>query len=286
MFFVCGLILIAGFLFTTYSFLETYWLKVTPIDIVDEDIPPVFVNKKIVFVSDIHHGIYFSAVRIAGLVEKINQLAPDIIILGGDYADGGKGYIVSVFSELAKLKPKIAVAGVLGNHDYLVDSGLVKQEMQKAGIKILDNQAQWISVDAQGINPALCDGALNTVTRCGIKIGGVADFTQALADLGSTIDDASKKDFVILVAHNPDYTEEIKTDKIDLIFSGHTHGGQITFFGQRGILSSRYGQKFLPTMVDIPSGKLIISKGIGTVELPFRFFARPEIIVVTLKNSF
>ncbi len=257
------------FLLLAYSLMEPYWLEVKSIDIIDQDIPKSFDGKKIVFVSDIHHGPYFSIERVNELVEKINGVNPDIIILGGDYVRQDSRYIAPVFEELKNLNATIGKFGVLGNHDHWEGAELTRQGMKNAGIKILDNNAEWISINGEKI-----------------KVGGVGDLWTDLQDMNPTINDTKEEDFVILVSHNPDYAEEIKTDKIDLVLSGHTHGGQVTLFGLWApSIPSRYGQKYRTGIVDTKFTKVVISNGVGMVGLPVRFFARPEIIIIILKSE-
>jgi len=256
----------AGVLFLFYSFFESYWLQIKKIDFADQDIPASFNNKKIVFISDIHQNYFFPRSKLRHVVEQANKMGPDIVILGGDYADSNRKYIINCFQELSKLNAKIAKFGVLGNHDYNIDPQLVRQEMAKAGFQVLDNQAQWLVINNEKI-----------------KISGVEDLIKAQPDLRPTIQNSRKDDFVILISHNPDLSENLNTDTIDLVLSGHTHGGQITFFGLWApVTSSDYGQKYTSGLVDAPQAKTIVSRGVGTALLPLRFFSRPEIIMVNL----
>jgi len=209
-----AVLLILAILLTAYVFLEPYWLRVHKIDMVNSDIPPAFDGKRIVFVADIHHGPYFSIERVNRLVKKINRLRPHIILLGGDYVHRDAGYIQPCFAELEKLEPRIGTFGVLGNHDHWEGAALTRQGMREAGIVLLDNRAELISIGDQRI-----------------KVGGVGDLWEDTQDLAPTLAETQEDDFVILLSHNPDYVEEITMNGIDLVLSGHTHGGQITLFG-------------------------------------------------------
>lgn len=263
-------LIILVILFVIYSFIEPYWLQVEHINIIDRDIPKSFEGKKIVFISDIHHGGYFSIKRVARLVEKVNRLRPDIIILGGDYVYRDKKYIIPCFEELKKLKAAIGKFGVMGNHDHWQNVELTKQGMKNAGIVILDNQAEWTEINGHRI-----------------KIGGVGDLWEDSQDINPTIENTKEEDFVILVSHNPDYVEELVTHNIDLVLSGHTHGGQVTIFGLWApLIPSRYGQKYRTGILDTEFTKVIITNGVGTIAPPVRFFARPEINVIVLRSEY
>jgi predicted MPP superfamily phosphohydrolase len=76
------------------------------------------------------------------------------------------------------------------------------------------------------------------------------------------------------------------TDKIDLVLAGHTHGGQVTFFGLWApFTSSKFGQKYRTGIVETGRTRVIISNGIGTITPPVRFFARPQIIIIDLLDA-
>ena len=250
-------------------FIEPYFLEDKVINITSNDVPQEFNNLRIVFISDIHHGPFFNIERVKKLVEKINIKNPDIIMLGGDYVHRSPKYIKPCFNELRNLKASLGVFGVLGNHDHWEDAELTKISMRQVGIHQLDNTAFWVYKNGQKI-----------------KIGGVGDYFEDIQDINPTIKDANVNDFVILLTHNPDYVENIKTKKIDLVLGGHTHGGQVTLFGLWApVVPSRYGQKYRTGIINNENTKVIVSNGIGTITPPVRFFARPQIITVVLKCS-
>ena len=266
---IAGLLFISGFLFLSYCFFESRWIKVTEIEIKSADIPESFNGSKIVFITDIHLGPYLSAERLSGIVDQINGIKPDIILLGGDYVHYRSQYIEPVFRELGKLRSVYGTYGVLGNHDHYSDAVLTRKMMEKYGVNSVDNQSVWIKKGNDSI-----------------KIGGVGDFWRDVQTPQNTLKDLKKSDFAIMLSHQPDYIEKIDTDLIDLTLSGHTHGGQITLFGWWApILPSNYGQKYRYGLIDSRKIKSYISSGIGTVAVPFRFFCRPEIVVIHLKKE-
>ena len=119
-----------------------------------------------------------------------------------------------------------------------------------------------------------------------IKVGAVGDYFEDDVDITPTVADVQKTDFVILLSHNPDYAEGLGTDKVDLMLSGHTHGGQVTLFGLWApLVPSEHGQKYRTGTMDLGKMKIIVSNGIGTITPPIRFFARPQIVTVILKRE-
>ena len=275
------IILLSGIVLLTYASLETRWVKITNVTIESQDIPESFDGKRIVFVSDIHHGTSLSRQRVKKLVQRINGLQPDIIILGGDYSSENEKYIVPVFDELRNLKSKYGVFGVMGNHDYFVNGALTIKMIERNKINECDNKSYWVKINSDSI-----------------KIGGVDDPSGASQLLDSTISDVHKKDFCILISHRPEYIKHLNTDLIDLTLSGHTHGGQVTFFGLwapilptdnglwAGLSLESETQKYRYGLIHPnPYMQSYITSGIGTRFPHFRFFCRPEIAVLELKRK-
>lgn len=252
-----------------YSFIEPFWIEQKHYIITDPDIPVSFDNTRIVFLTDIHHGRFFSRSRVRNVVKLANKLDPHLALLGGDYVEGSPYYIKGCFEELGKLSALYGVYAVLGNHDHWQGAKETREAMAAQGIHSIDNNAFWIQKNNQRI-----------------RIGGVGDHCEDVQKPEITTDKTQSDDFVLLVSHSPDYAMDLKSDKVDLILSGHTHGGQVTLFGLYAPkVPSRYGQKFRTGKEIVNSIPVLISNGIGTVQLPIRFFARPQILIIQLKAS-
>ncbi len=255
--------------FGACAFIEPYWLEDITYRVASRDVPKKFDNAKIIFISDIHHGPYFNLSRVRSLVRRVNLQNPDIILLGGDYVHRDPKYIIPCFNELKELKAPLGVFGVLGNHDHWEGTELTEARMAKAGIVQTDNKSFWVAEAGEKI-----------------KIGGVGDFYEDSQNLNPTIEDVGKDDFVVLLSHNPDYVEAMRSDKVDLVLSGHTHAGQATLFGLWApMVPSKYGPKYRSGMISRGDLKLIVSNGIGTITPPVRLFARPQIVTVILKRK-
>lgn len=247
-----------------YVFLEPYWLVETDYDIYDANLPSEFEGYEIVFVSDIHHGPFFSYERVVELRDRINSLEADLILLGGDYVHRGPAYVAPVFEALAGLMADDGVFGVLGNHDHWDGEQATRDGFVKAGIIDIENKRIVIEKG-------------NSI----IHVSGVGDF-----DMGTQEYTRDENVYSILVSHNPDYAPELTDNKPSLMLSGHTHGGQITFFGLWApILPSHYGNRFRYGEIDYNGFKMIVTSGVGTITPPVRFFARPEIVKITLHRG-
>jgi uncharacterized protein len=260
---------IVGITFLGYCYLESRWIKLKKIEIDSSDIPDSFNEKKLVFIADIHHGPFFSIDRVLKLVNRINLMQPDIVLMGGDYVHRDPKYIKPVFDVLGKLNTKAGIYAVLGNHDYLENAELTKKMMISNGINVCENKSYWVKIEKDSL-----------------KIGGIGDLWRGTQTIDSTIKDLKKTNFCVLISHNPDCLETIQTDIIDLALSGHTHGGQMTFFGiWAPLLPTRFGEKYRYGLKSIGKMKAYITSGVGTVTPPMRFFCRPEIVLITLRKE-
>jgi len=262
--FLSVLLLLSCLLF--YSMVEPHMVSIDNIRFSHPDIPAAFDGFKIAFISDIHAGKYYSRTRLEELVNRINGLTPDLVLLGGDFVQGDSEVIPWCFVALAGLKAEYGVMGVLGNHDNWAGAPLVKKAMRDNGITILDNTSLWLSRHGARI-----------------KLGGVGDLQTDYQDIKKTTQDIVKQDFCLLVSHNPDYADMLTNNKIDLMLSGHTHGGQLTFFGLYApILPTTSGQKYRSGLVRTEHTCVYITRGVGTITPPLRFFAPPEVSLIVL----
>ncbi len=101
-----------------YSYTETYRVEVKEYTFASPDVPAAFDGTSIVLLTDVHRSFYFSQKRVAGIVDQVNGLEPDLIVLGGDYVYGSEDYFASAFAELGRLEAPLGTFAVLGNHDY------------------------------------------------------------------------------------------------------------------------------------------------------------------------
>lgn len=232
------------------------------------DVPDEFCGTTIAFLTDIHHGKTFSAAKLKSLIEMTNNLHPDIILLGGDYVDHDAKKIVSFFREAKNLKAPLGVYGVLGNHDRWTDEKLSEKYMKKSGIIMLDNNAVWVE---RG--------------KARIRIGGVGDTITSTQDIKPMLEGTDENDLMILVTHNPAYVDELNKNKIDLMLCGHTHGGQISFKGKWApTVFKGVNMKYLTGVVQDGPTTVIVSNGIGTVGIPIRIWAAPQIWMIKLEK--
>ena len=259
-----------------YGFAETYRVETKEYVFTSPDLPVQFDGTRVVFIADIHRGPFYSQDRVRSLVQGVETLDPDLIVLGGDYVYLDPEYAASCFEELAQLEAPLGRFAVLGNHDYGDHSddsegpGPVVAALEHAGITLLRDGAEWVERDGARL-----------------RVAGVDDFKMGTPDLDATLRGAGQDDFVLLVSHNPDLAEQVPPGAVDLMLSGHTHGGQVTFFGLFAFfVPSQNGQKYRTGLVNVDGTTVIVSNGVGTSTIPpMRIFARPQVVVITLQHG-
>jgi len=220
---------------------------------------------KIAFISDTHK---MTAQELKEVVSELNKLAPDLLILGGDFPSAGEEPMRSM-EVLSKTVTTDGIYGVEGNHDKHIK---LFEAMEQYSIQPLSNNGVHI--------------------RESFYLAGVEDLWNRNPDIKKATEGALENDFVLLVAHNPDISMLQSTEKIDLILSGHTHGGQITLFGiwapyftlRKSI--TKYGQRFMSGWAESRDGvPVYVSKGTGYFSHIPRVFARPQVILITLLSD-
>ncbi|MCD4762099.1 metallophosphoesterase, partial [bacterium] len=161
------------------------------------------------------------------------------------------------------------IIGVAGNHDHMDSIDPITASMRKNNIAVINNSKKTIAKDGDIIS-----------------ILGVDDIWFVEPKTEKVLRNIKPENFTILVSHNPDFFIGNSFDKkIDLGLSGHTHGGQVTFFGLFApYVPIESSHKYRTGLFHEPEMDLIVSNGIGTVMLPIRFFAPPQIVLIELNN--
>jgi uncharacterized protein len=221
---------------------------------------------KILQISDLH--MKKKKVIYDDVISKINEIKPDLLFITGDSIEYDKDLDL-LDSYLSQIDSSIKKYAILGNREYRYKVSLekLKNVYEKNGIKLLINQTDKIQI-----------GDLN------FYIIGFDDFLfgNINEELLKTIDNS---DLNLIMVHCPEFFDTIKNEVSDknkvLVFSGHTHGGQITFFGAPLYLPKGSG-KYLKGKYQSGNKTLYVSKGIGNISIDFRFFAKEDIVLIEI----
>lgn len=258
-------------------FIEPNLILTTKRALFIKNLPENFKGKKIVHISDIHFGPLFGKRPAAKLVNKVNNLEADFIFITGDFLSVDEPEKIKVLvGELKNLKSKSGIFAVLGNHDYYGNAQFLKDSLVKEGMKFLVNENFALSYDS----------APKHITKDGDKLWvvGVDDPYHELDDLDKALIGVPSAAPRLLLAHSPEIIPEAVEKRIDMIFLGHTHGGQARLPGYREITSlSKHLKIYMSGFFKVKDTQFYVNRGIGRVMLPIRFFSPPEVAVFELK---
>jgi predicted MPP superfamily phosphohydrolase len=232
--------------------------------------PRALSNLKIAVLSDIHAGGSFIDERkLRQIVERTNQLQPDLIVICGDYISGGRSHHEmdpEKFAPFLKdFRAPLGVYSVLGNHDWWFDGERVRRALEANGIKVLENEVA--TVETRGTS---------------FWLVGLADLWTRPQRVETTIANVPAGVPLIAITHNPDIFPQLPQG-VSLLLAGHTHGGQVRLPLIGTIVSvSRFGERYVSGHIVENGRHLFVTTGIGTSIYPVRFGVPPEIVLLTI----
>jgi predicted MPP superfamily phosphohydrolase len=245
---------------------EPYMLTIEHQRIFLRRLPQAFEGFRIVQLSDIHHGPFSSTEQIERAVETANRLQPDIIALTGDYISRERQYAASCAEMLGRLKARYGVFAVLGNHDHWTDAALITDLFRAEGITVLINEGMRFELKGSAF-----------------WLAGVDDTMVGLEDLSLALAGAQRDEMKLLLAHNPIILRRAARASVDLVLSGHTHGGQVAIRSERGAKPRR---RLLKGLGRQGQTQIYVNRGLGTVVLPIRYGCPPEVSLLELRSSY
>lgn len=229
---------------------------------------------KIVQLSDIHIGKFYNITRFLRIIKIVNQLAPDFVLITGDLIDNAHtfNHYQYLSQALSKIEARYAKVSSLGNHEakYRDDIGTVLKMYQAGGFNCLVNRGFCIKTENLHMHIYGADCAMY----------GKRDV--------SFVSDRASDAFNLLLLHQPDVILDYIQKPLDLIVSGHTHNGQVNFWGFAPI-KPRLGRLYLSGMYHHRwKGKILqhyVNRGLGVTHFPLRFCSVPEITVFEISHS-
>ena len=232
-------------------------------DLAVRGLPPALDGLRIGMITDVHHSAVVPADDVTRAVKMVLDASPDIIVLGGDYISFfDKAYVAPVAELLTPLAnaPQGSFA-VLGNHD---DEKEMPAALAARGFTVLKDQRTSLTVRGERLDIA----GIRFWTRSPGEIAGV------LKGTGGT---------TLLLAHDPRRLVEASALDVQLVLSGHTHGGQVVLPAVGAIA----GRKFpvLAGSATRDNTTIFVSRGVGTVYVPIRLNCPPDIAILTLRTA-
>jgi len=231
------------------------------------DLDPSHDGLRVAQLSDLHVGTRTPPERIAAAIALANGLAPDLVVLTGDFLSRGRETVGLLPEQLRGLAaPTVAV---LGNHDHWVDPAGTSRALEGLGYAVLRNQHTRLQLR----------GAPLAVVGVDDLLTGHADPERALAGVprGSRL----------VLAHGPRTAERLRgAEEPLLVLSGHTHGGQIAIpILTRLLLSTVVREPYLRGRFHLGPVQLYVNRGIGNTAFRLRVNSDPEVTLVTLRRA-
>jgi len=251
--------------------IEPKLLEVNHHHITNQSIPSEFNNFNIVQFSDTHLGFHYSKRQFQTLIQKINDIKPDIIFFTGDLLDEPNKYkeVQPIISLLKDLEAPYGKFAIYGNHDHGgYGSDIYKSIMEQAGFTLLLNSHKQVRM--QNGNS--------------IYIMGIDDAMLGKPNIKMAVEGVPTDAYKILLSHAPDLANEASTYNIQMQLSGHSHGGQVKIPFAGALVKPPFAEYYHEGFytIGLRPLTLYVNRGIGTTRLPFRFLSRPELTIFTL----
>ncbi|MCL6457184.1 MAG: metallophosphoesterase [Gorillibacterium sp.] len=265
---------------TAFLYTQNNWLDLTRITVDSKRIPPAFDGYKIVHLSDLHGKGFGKGQH--RLLAKVKKEAPDLIAFTGDLIDSeNAGERVRSLELMKGLVTYAPVYLITGNHDHTVgDFDSLERDLTAVGVKVLRNESTLLSRGGNEILLAGIDDPLFTPYA--------ASSAKSVQDnLSLAIQATPPALFKILLAHRPELISVYADAPIDLILSGHAHGGQVRlpFIGGLVAPAQGFNPRYTAGAYQEANSVMVVSRGLGNSILPQRLFNRPEIVVITLHKE-
>lgn len=270
----CILIVLCIILIGVFVIWSNNSIQISEYTYISDQIPSGFDGYTIVQISDLHNHVF--VYHDSSLLKKIKSLSPNCIVLTGDILDNSthsNQKDALLFTEQVTQIAKTYF--VTGNHEDTMKKERRKafiQEMKADGVVYLSNESVHLRVE-------------NGDTMLLI---GIADNSLQSSKLENIMSEQDENDVQILLAHEPQFLNDYAETGVDIVFSGHAHGGQFRIpFTHQGLFAPDQGifPEYTEGAVIKENTTMYISRGLGNSAFPFRLFNRPEIVCVTLSSQ-
>ncbi len=229
---------------------------------------------KIAFISDIHYNNFMNYDRLSNMIQTINKNKPDIIIFGGDLFDDPDTYVVSdetkieLIDLLKSLEAEYGKFAVLGEEDHNKNIGNVEDLLFKADFELLNNESILI----------------NKNNSTSINLIGIDSLIDGNVDIEKAFENVNTDLFTIVVTHAPDLFDQLPFNDVDLVLSGHSHGGQISLPLIGAVTKVNGAMNYSLGNYYVNDTTLIVSNGLGTTHRDLRLFSEPECHMIRLEK--
>ncbi len=265
----------------TYGMLRHDSYEIDYKQIAIENLPPELRGTTITLLSDIHAGQYMNEKEMREYADVINSLNSDIVCIPGDFVNFESRDIHMLTSAFRDVKAKHGIYGSLGNHDFFQDADYVAKALNnESPIQLLRNEHRVLKINGKELYMMGIDDTQSS----GARMDEVLKYYGAMDEYLKKNETAFSTAPKVLLCHKPYGFDTLATKEIDLILSGHTHGGQVVpvKFGTFNLSFAATVSKYIEGIYKIGKSNMYVSRGIGSVGLPIRINCPPEITKITL----
>jgi predicted MPP superfamily phosphohydrolase len=256
-------------LFQYGKHVEAQHLSIERVQIPIENLKPALEGLKIVHMSDIHLHPFTQIGFVRKAVALANSLQPDIIALTGDYVTSKAESILELAPALASLRSRYGVFASLGNHEIWTNPTLIQAALEQAGLTVLVNEGVSLHID----------GAT-------LYLAGLDDLWDGKPDLDAALVGSPPGAPVVLLAHEPDFADDITLDgRVSLQLSGHSHGGQVRLPGFGAFILAPHSEKYDQGLYNVDGMWVYTTRGIGLGGVSCRVNCPPEVTEITLLSA-
>lgn len=264
------ILLIIGLIIIYSRYIATTGIQIKEYSVINNKIPESFKGFKVVHFSDLKYGSTTDQKYLKKLVNKINELNPDIIIFTGDLVSSNYKLTdndkKSIIENLNKLDPKIDIYSIRGDNDINETYNSIITQTKIIEINNLNKLIYY-----KGDTP--------------IMLIGLDDSINGNQSLDMAFNYEENNYYKILIAHEPDTYEKIKDKNIDLFLAGHSLNGQVRLPFIGSIYTPTGAKKYYDSKYKIDNTEIYISNGLGTSKIPYRLNNRPSINLYRFYNN-
>ena len=233
------------------------------IDLPVVGLPPALVGLRVGLITDIHHSHLVDAALVSRAVRLLQQAAPDLVVLGGDYVTFGDRRYVRPVAELLQplASAREGAFAVMGNHD---DDRDMPAALSARGFEVLRDERTKLTLRGERLD-----------------VAGIRYWTRRPDHVARVLRGSGPT--TLLLAHDPRRLREAAELDVQLVLSGHTHGGQVVLPLAGAIAARRF-----PVVAGIgtrDNTTMFVSRGVGTVYVPVRLNCPPDVSLLTLRST-
>ncbi len=250
--------------------IEPRWLRVVSRTLRLPRLPAAFDGFRLAQISDLHFGRAVDPDYLIAACERTTALKPDAIAVTGDFVSTLEDDQADrVATAVSRLRAPLGVYATLGNHDWWNSATFVRAAVTQGGATLLTNAS--LPLERGGAR---------------LHFAGVDDIWEDRHDLAAALSAVPSGEAVVMLAHEPDYADTVAADgRVDLMLSGHSHGGQVRLPVRGALVLPPLARKYPAGWYQIGGLQLYTNRGLGTSDLAVRFYCPPEITVFTLMSG-